>query len=72
MTLTYQTWSEHKDRPVWVRNHREELDALTADGADRVPDSPTAVSAWVDRYDSAVSKRLKPSDDGEEGDDDIE
>ena len=67
MTLDYDSWSEHKHRPVWVRGHREELDALTADGADRVPDSPGAVHNWVRDYDGAVSKRLNnDSDDTEE------
>lgn len=62
MTLTYNTWSEHKDRPVWVRGHRDELDALTADGADRVPDSVAAVPGWVDRYESVIARKLKPGE----------
>lgn len=70
MTLDYDQWHEHKTRPMWVRGHREELDALTADRAARVPDSAAAVHDWVRRYDSSVSRALKP--DEPEGDDEPE
>lgn len=70
MTLDYETWRRNKDRPVYVRGHRHELDALTADDADRVPDSQGAVRDWVRQYDSVVSRQLKPGPepDGEGGD----
>ena len=65
MTLDYDTWQANKSRPVWVRGHRPELDALTAADADRVPDSVAAVSDWVDRYESVIARELR-----EEGDND--
>lgn len=58
MALTDDTWNQHKHRPVWVRAHREELDAITGDDAERVPDAVGAVHDWVDRYGSVVSKAL--------------
>lgn len=68
MTLTYDQWQAHKDRPVFVRGHREELDALTSEDADRVPDSVAAVPEWVNRYDSVVSGELKPDTEGDDDD----
>jgi hypothetical protein len=56
--MNYETWKANKDRPVWVRGHREELDALTGEDADRVPDSVAAVPDWVRRYDAVVSREL--------------
>lgn len=63
MTLTLEKWQSNKDRPVFVRGHRDELDALTSASADRVPDSVAAVGDWVNRYDSTVSRELRETNE---------
>lgn len=54
--MKYQQWQQHKDRPIWVRNNRDELDELVSEP---VPDSIADVPGWVQRFDSTVSKALK-------------
>jgi len=53
-----EVWSENKDRPAFVREHREEIHEYT-DTNDPVPDgSLHEVRQWLDRFKSTVTRQL--------------
>ena len=58
-----ETWHQHKDRPAFVREHREAIhDAV--DVSEEIPDGPLhEVRNWLDRYKSTVTKQLEGDDD---------
>jgi len=50
------TYEQNKDRPAWVRRHRDELQELTGLA---IPRSLPAVADWLDGYQSHLTKRMR-------------
>lgn len=66
----YDQWQDNKDRPVWVRKHRDSIHDHTTT-SDPVPDAGThAVREWLSKYMGTVTSQLSP--DGESADEDAE
>jgi hypothetical protein len=62
----YHEWQNHNDRPAWVRENADRIDAAV-DTSEPVPTGELAdVRDWVDRFKSTVSKQLQPDDGGSE------
>lgn len=60
-----EQWKANNHRPVWVREHREEIHEHT-DTSDPIPDKgPFHVRQWLERYRSVVTKQLRADDEGE-------
>ena len=58
-------WSRNKDRPAWVREHRDAL-AEYVDTDEPIPDDQLwRVREWLNRYKSTVTKQLNAAVDGE-------
>ena len=54
-----ELWQRNRDRPMWIRNHREAIHEHT-DTSEPIPDaSAYQVREWVDRYGSVVTRQLK-------------
>jgi hypothetical protein len=62
----YELWHEYgyKNRPAWVREHRDELHEHI-DTSEDIPDGPIyEVEAWLDRFKGTVTRQLNDDADG--------
>lgn len=53
-------WHEHKDRPAWVRRHRDELEAAT--GLD-IPQNLAELDLWLNRYKAVMTRKIESRGD---------
>lgn len=62
----YEEWQANNDRPAYVREHRETIEAHT-DTSDPIPEDASLheIREWLNRYKSTVTRQLAP----EEGED---
>ena len=51
-----ETYEQNKDRPAWVRRHRDELQAVTSL---EIPRSLPAVADWLDNHQSLLTTQMR-------------
>jgi hypothetical protein len=63
----FEEWQANKDRPAYVREHRETL-AEHIDTSDPIPEDGTLsrVRDWLQRYRGTVTRQLNPNSGGED------
>ena len=54
--MNLDTYEQNKDRPAWVRRHRDKLQELT--GLE-IPRSLPAVTDWLDGHQSHLTRRMR-------------
>lgn len=60
----FDVWQRNKDRPAFVREYADEIEAHT-DTSDPVPDGTLFdVRQWLDSYKGTVTRQLDDSADG--------
>ena len=67
--IDLETYKQNKDRPAWVRRHRDELQALT--GLE-IPRSLPAVADWLDGHQSHLTRTMREHFDPDRYDDETD
>lgn len=57
----YEAYQNNKDRPAWIRRHRDELQAaVDVDLDEPIPQDLGGFEDWLPRYKSVLTRELKP------------
>jgi hypothetical protein len=61
----YEQWQANKDRPAYVREHREELTEHLTELKDPIPEEGSLheIREWLDDYKGTVTRQLSEGED---------